>query len=843
MAENPINVRILNAPMQVRSTLLEPIQAHMVAVNMAHDLGSHTDADFPPVEEREDGEVITWDGDLGAFVLAPQVAPAPGALTFLELTDTPAAYAGQGGKVVAVKMDTTGLEFIVAPEGGEGPQGEPGIDGLTAYEIAVANGFVGTEVEWLDSLEGPQGIQGEQGDQGPEGEQGAAGTDGLSAYEIAVANGFVGTIEEWLDSLEGPQGIQGEGGISAYEVAVIEGFVGDEAAWLASLVGEQGPQGIQGEDGPQGIQGEDGISAYEVAVDNGFVGTEVEWLASLEGPQGIQGIQGEDGPQGVQGDPGEDGDAADIAAETSAASTDDSIEDASLWGRVTGGVWVKTTWSNIKAVLKTYFDTLYNLYVHPNHTGDVTSVADGATTIAANAVTYAKMQDVSATDRFLGRDTAGAGDVEEITPTAARAMLNVADGANAYTHPNHSGDVTSTGDGVTVIGANKVLTAMIADAQITLAKQSDLAADRIIGRANGAGTGVPQALTPAQVAAIINTALDHGALLGLSDNDHPQYGLLASMNTWAGVQNFQSTTQWKAASLAHGMTDWLGTDTSMVFLSQSASEGGQYIIAATDVGTRVPLHFMSILGDASPTVAAIILEASMKNGTTKQAITGTLPAVDFNTNNTNILRLLASGNLLMRNSARLVTDGVRALDSDGLRLEDDAGVLGVFIEDTTGDVAIGGHTTPVAKLDVLQATLGSIVMRLFSTASGDDPIMDVIQNRITTTDATVTTLHTFTIPTSTTVGVLAFVTARRTGGSSGSAHDGAFYVRAAAIKGEAGTALGIGAGNAAIATLEDQAGWEATFDVTSNTARLRVTGATNNTITWHVTALVFPLSS
>jgi hypothetical protein len=60
------------------------------------------------------------------------------------------------------------------------------------------------------------------------------------------------------------------------------------------------------------------------------------------------------------------------------------------------------------------------------HTGDVT----GATTltIANDAVTYAKMQNVSATDKVLGRASAGSGDVEEITCTAAgRALLDDAD--------------------------------------------------------------------------------------------------------------------------------------------------------------------------------------------------------------------------------------------------------------------------------------------------------------------------------------------------------------------------------------------------------------------------------
>lgn len=48
--------------------------------------------------------------------------------------------------------------------------------------------------------------------------------------------------------------------------------------------------------------------------------------------------------------------------------------------------------------------------------GDVTSVADAnALTIANDAVTYAKMQNVSAASKLLGRGDSGAGDVEEIT--------------------------------------------------------------------------------------------------------------------------------------------------------------------------------------------------------------------------------------------------------------------------------------------------------------------------------------------------------------------------------------------------------------------------------------------
>jgi hypothetical protein len=49
---------------------------------------------------------------------APGADGADGAATFLELTDSPASYSGQGGKIVAVKSDATGLEFVTGGGGG-----------------------------------------------------------------------------------------------------------------------------------------------------------------------------------------------------------------------------------------------------------------------------------------------------------------------------------------------------------------------------------------------------------------------------------------------------------------------------------------------------------------------------------------------------------------------------------------------------------------------------------------------------------------------------------------------------------------------------------------------------
>ena len=57
---------------------------------------------------------------------------------------------------------------------------------------------------------------------------------GYSAYEIAVQNGYGGTEEEWLASLKGE---------NSYQLAVLEGYTGTLEEWIASLKGEKGDPG------------------------------------------------------------------------------------------------------------------------------------------------------------------------------------------------------------------------------------------------------------------------------------------------------------------------------------------------------------------------------------------------------------------------------------------------------------------------------------------------------------------------------------------------------------------------------------------------------------------------
>jgi hypothetical protein len=191
-----------------------------------------------------------------------------------------------------------------------GADGAVGVDGLSAYQLAVGAGFIGSEAAWLASLPGRDGSNG------------VNGFDGLSAYQVAVGAGFVGSEAAWLASLKGTNGtngtngaaglagkdgVNGVDGLSAYQLAVGAGFIGSQAAWLASLKGTNGTNGTNGAAGLAGKDGVNGITAFQVAQANGFVGSEVAWLASLHGKDGVNGAAGLAGKDGVNGLPGKDG--------------------------------------------------------------------------------------------------------------------------------------------------------------------------------------------------------------------------------------------------------------------------------------------------------------------------------------------------------------------------------------------------------------------------------------------------------------------------------------------------------------------------------------------------------
>ena len=124
------------------------------------------------------------------------------------------------------------------------------------------------------------------------------------------------------------------------------------------------------------------------------------------------------------------------AVPTSAVFTDTNtfrpIHDTPVDGATTTSISSNWAFDNVKTAVPTsaVFTDTNTVYTHPNHTGDVTSSGDGATTIGSNKVTFAKMQDI-ATDTFMGRTASGSGDAKALSVSEARTMLNVENGATA----------------------------------------------------------------------------------------------------------------------------------------------------------------------------------------------------------------------------------------------------------------------------------------------------------------------------------------------------------------------------------------------------------------------------
>jgi hypothetical protein len=196
--------------------------------------------------------------------------------------------------------------------------GAQGIQGLSAYQVAVQHGFEGTEDEWLISLKGEKGETGPKGDKGDTGEKGATGERGPQGLQgergLQGPKGDTGSglnIKGELDSeSQLPQeGVSGDAWLISGNLYVYVGENGNvESNPKWSNVGSiQGPAGPQGPVGPKGEQGE-------------------------PGPKGEPGADGTPGAQGPKGDPGEKGEKGDPGSDASV--TKQNVE-AVLTGDIT----------------------------------------------------------------------------------------------------------------------------------------------------------------------------------------------------------------------------------------------------------------------------------------------------------------------------------------------------------------------------------------------------------------------------------------------------------------------------------------------------------------------------
>ena len=262
-----------------------------------------------------------------------------------------------------------------------------------------------------------------------------------------------------------------------------------------------------------------------------------------------------------------------------------------------------------------------------------------AIVIADASITNAKLAHI-ATSTIKGRVAAGSGDVEDLTATNVRTIINVADGANAYVHPNHSGDVTSVADGATTIAAKAVHVSMLADGtdgELITWDSDGVAAVVAAGTAthvltsNGAGAAPTFAVLPTKLANVVeDTTPQLGGFLDMNKK-------YISLTTGLSDAEFCGITcegTGGATAIAFGTLCYFKASDSLWYPAKAdvtATSGivklGMCVLAGTSAATRMLLYgnirANSLFPSFSPLSGKVYVSAATAGEVTSTAPTGT----------------------------------------------------------------------------------------------------------------------------------------------------------------------------------------------------------------------------
>lgn len=186
----------------------QPASADMWQYDSKTGLGSYTSA-------------LDKDVDIaGKLIKAPDS-------TVVEPTDPNGNYTIKPGAFVGFDHSTTELqggEMLVAS-----PDGKNKIPKLSPDGQFLFNNNDGDNM-WALIKPKVGTIKGEKGDKGD------AGTNGKSAYEVAVANGYTGTQTQWLASLKGADGAPGKDGSAGKDGQTWQPYIADDKHWHIRLI-------------------------------------------------------------------------------------------------------------------------------------------------------------------------------------------------------------------------------------------------------------------------------------------------------------------------------------------------------------------------------------------------------------------------------------------------------------------------------------------------------------------------------------------------------------------------------------------------------------------------------
>ena len=190
---------------------------------------------------------------------------------------------GTGGyDVVITYLDDSGVEMPVAFRIYHGDKGDKGDTGVSITKVEKITNNTGSgqdntiRVTLSDDSTHDFTVK-----------NGAKGDPGDSAYQVALNNGFDGSEEAWLESLVG---------VSITNVEKITSNAGSGASNTIRITLSNGStHDFTVNNGERGAPGDPGDSAYQVALNNGFDGSEEAWLESLKGDKGDPGNPGSNG--------------------------------------------------------------------------------------------------------------------------------------------------------------------------------------------------------------------------------------------------------------------------------------------------------------------------------------------------------------------------------------------------------------------------------------------------------------------------------------------------------------------------------------------------------------------
>ncbi len=173
----------------------------------------------------------------------------------------------------------------------------------SAYEIAKASGYTGTEEEYLSAVSALPQVLASAQKTATDAQKASAEASKIATESSAMVDNALADVNAKAEEITQAY-VQAEANrdaLFAAKLDTIKGEKGDKGdKGEKGDQGERGLQGVQGERGPQGLQGIQGERGLQGAKgDKGDAGT--------QGIQGLQGLQGAKGDKGDKGEPGAKG--------------------------------------------------------------------------------------------------------------------------------------------------------------------------------------------------------------------------------------------------------------------------------------------------------------------------------------------------------------------------------------------------------------------------------------------------------------------------------------------------------------------------------------------------------